>query len=225
MSKFDAKCAYKIIEFCKQKAGKVSVQDLVNLLGSERNARYGLSQIRAAGLTFEPTRVGRKVESYTMLSTDFSTVTDALALAGAKAAKGSPKAKIAKAPAKAKVKDIHAEANELIAKAVKSGRVKPVPAAKVTKEVPAKKLLAEVGIKPAKAKAKVDPARVSDEAKAAIKAKNLETMRAVSAKGKARRVDVKTEEEVLEEFAKLEMLQDDPREYVPAFLLKESYKE
>ena len=223
MSKFDAKCAHKIVEFCKQKSGKVTVAELVAFLGSERNARYGLSQIRAAKLAFEPLREGRKVVSYTMVSTDFSAVTDALALAGTTGSK-TPKAK---APAKAKVKDIHAEANELIAKAVKTGRVKPMPVAKVKSA----KVAAEPSVRAinkahaAKAKPKIDPARVSDEAKALAKAKNLETMKAVSAKTKVRKVEVKSQEEVLEEFAKLEMFQDDPREYVPAFLLKESYKE
>ena len=228
MSKFDAKCAHKIVEFCKQKSGKVTVAELVALLGSERNARYGLSQIRAAKLAFEPLREGRKVVSYTMLSTDFSAVTDALALAGTTGSK-TPKAK---APAKAKVKDIHAEANELIAKAVKSGRVKPVPAAKVKSA----KVAAEPSVRAinkahaAKAKSKIDPARLSDEAKAAVKAKNLETMKKVSASAKKHPVTklamTQTQEEVLEEFARLELAaQDDPREYMPAFLLKESYKE
>jgi hypothetical protein len=232
MSKFDAKCAHKIVEFCKQKSGKVTVAELVALLGSERNARYGLSQIRAAKLAFEPLREGRKVVSYTMVSTDFSTVTDALALAGTTGSK-TPKAKVAKAPkAKATVKDIHAEANALIDKAVKSGRVKPMPAAKVKSA----KVAAETSVRAinkahaAKAKPVIDQTRVSDEAKALAKAKNLETMKKVSASAKKHPVTkqamTQTQEEVLEEFARLELAaQDDPREYMPAFLLKESYKE
>lgn len=196
MLKFNAKCAYKIVEFCKQKSGKVTVAQLVALLGSERNARYGLSQIRAAKLAFEPLRVGRKVDSYTMLSTDFSVVTDALARSGAKASRGTPKAKIAKAP-KAKI--------------AKAPKVKAPVKAKVSKAVP-----------------KVAPTQVSDEAKAAAKAKNLETMMAVTAKDRlvTKRVLTKVQEEVLEEFARMELADKvDPREYMPAFLLKESYKE
>lgn len=227
MSKFDAKCAHKIVEFCKQKSGKVTVAELVALLGSERNARYGLSQIRAAKLAFEPLREGRKVVSYTMVSTDFSTVTNALALAGTTGSK-TPKAKVAKAPkATAPVKSakdatVKRMAKEILAKA------KPVSkSAKVTTEPSVRAINKAFA---AKATPKIDPTRVSDEAKALAKAKNLETMKKVSASTKkhpiTKQAMSQTQEEVLEEFARLELAaQDDPREYMPAFLLKESYKE
>jgi len=214
MSKFDAKCAFKIVEFCKQKSGKVTVAELVAFLGSERNARYGLSQIRAAKLAFEPLRDGRRVVSYTMLSTDFSTVTDALALSGAKAAKGTPKAKVAQAPkVKAPVKAKIAKAKVEVTKGASETSVRAINKAHA-----------------AKAKPVIDQTRVSDEAKALAKAKNLETMKAVSASAKKHPVTkqamTQTQEDVLEEFARLELAaQDDPREYMPAFLLKESYKE
>jgi hypothetical protein len=217
MSKFDAKCAHKIVEFCKQKSGKVTVAELVALLGSERNARYGLSQIRAAKLAFEPLREGRKVVSYTMVSTDFSAVTDALALAGTTGSKTPKAPKAPKAP---------------VAKVVKAPKAKVlVKAAKaVTKGSSETSVRAINKAHAAKAKPVIDPARVSDEAKALAKAKNLETMKKVSASAKKHPVTkqamTQTQEEVLEEFARLELAaQDDPREYMPAFLLKESYKE
>jgi hypothetical protein len=74
----------------------------------------------------------------------------------------------------------------------------------------------------------VDTSRLSDEAKAAVKAKNLETMKVVSAKKHpiTKQAMTKTQEEVLEEFARMELADKiDPREYMPAFLLKESYSE
>jgi len=73
----------------------------------------------------------------------------------------------------------------------------------------------------------VDTSRLSDESKT-IKTKNLETMKAVSAKMHpiTKQAMTKTQEEVLEEFARMELADKiDPREYMPAFLLKESYSE
>jgi len=74
----------------------------------------------------------------------------------------------------------------------------------------------------------VDTSRLSDEAKAAVKAKNLETMKVVSAKKHpiTKQAMTQTQEEVLEEFARMELADKiDRREYMPAFLLKESYSE
>jgi hypothetical protein len=122
---------------------------------------------------------------------------DAVPTATPKAAKGSAKVK---APKVAKAPKAPAP--------VKAPKVKAVKAPKAVKSV--------------------DPSRLSDESKAAVKAKNLETMKAVSAKKHpvTKQVMSKTQEEVLEEFARMELAaQDDPREYMPAFLLKESYKE
>jgi hypothetical protein len=191
--------------------------ELVALLGSERNARYGLSQIRAAKLAFEPLREGRRVVSYTMVSTDFSAVTDALALAGTTGSKTPKAPKAPKAP---------------VAKVVKVPKAKVlVKAAKaVTKGSSETSVRAINKAHAAKAKPVIDQTRVSDEAKALAKAKNLETMKKVSTSAKKHPVTkqamTQTQEEVLEEFARLELAaQDDPREYMPAFLLKESYKE
>jgi hypothetical protein len=218
MSKYvDYKCANKIVEFCKQKSGKVTVAELVAFLGSERNARYGLSQIRGAGLVFEPTREGRKVVSYTMVSTDFSAVTDALALAGTT---GSKTPKAPKTPKAAVAKVVKAPKAKVLVKAAKA----------VTKGASETSVRAINKAHATKAKPVIDQTRVSDEAKALAKAKNLETMKKVSASAKKHPVTkqamTQTQEEVLEEFARLELAaQDDPREYMPAFLLKESYKE
>jgi hypothetical protein len=129
--------------------------------------------------------------------------------------------------------DIHAKSNAIIAKAIKSGAIK-LPKVKVTKAS------SESSVRAINAahKVKVDPARVSDEA---IKAKNLETLKAVSAKTKGRLHPVTkrqlTDEQatVLDEFAalekqaELEEIRAEERESLranaPSFLFKESYSE
>lgn len=111
-------------------------------------------------------------------------------------------------------------------------KVAPAPKAKATKPVKTPKVTA---VK------EVDVSRISDEAKAAIKAKNLETMKSVSAKTKGRRHPVTnrplTDEQanVLDEFAALEKQaeleeiraeeQAALRANAPSFLFKESYSE
>jgi len=105
----------------------------------------------------------------------------------------------------------------------------PVAAPKAAK-VKAPKVVKTQAPKAVKDKAVkvVDTSRLSDEAKAAVKAKNLETMKVVSAKKHpiTKQAMTKTQEEVLEEFARMELADKiDPREYMPAFLLKESYSE
>ena len=198
----------------------------------ERRTRRALFVTRKAGIILEPVRDGGKAVVAYQLQGAIPAVA-----ATAKASKGSAKAKVAKAPklrgstsdedteyfaamadqkAKLEKSDIHAKSNAIIAKAIKSGAIK-LP------------------------KVKVDPARVSDEAKEAIKAKNLETLKAVSAKTKGRLHPVTkrqlTDEQatVLDEFAalekqaELEEIRAEERESLranaPSFLFKESYSE
>lgn len=191
-----------VVNLLKANGNRFTPEQLDAATGSERRSRSALYWARQLGLAIEAVRdSGRAVTAYVLASGDLDAIPSATPKA-AKAAKGS-----------AKAKNIHAEANEIIAKAVKSGRVKPVPVAKV-KSVKAAKV--------------VDQSRLSDESKAAVKAKNLETMKAVSAKKHpvTKQAMTQTQEEVLEEFSRMELAaQADPREYMPAFLLKESYKE
>jgi hypothetical protein len=190
-----------VVNLLKANGNRFTPEQLDAATGSERRSRSALYWARQAGLAVEAVRdSGRAVTAYVLASGDLDSIPSSVPKA-AKAAKGSAKVKV--------VKNIHAEANALIDKAVKAGRVKPVSVAKV---------------KPAKV---VDQSRLSDESKA-IKAKNLETMKAVSAKKHpvTKQAMTKTQEETLEEFSRMELAaQDDPREYMPAFLLKESYKE
>ena len=217
----------------------------------ERRTRRALFVTRKAGIILEPVRDGGK----SVVAYQLQGAIPAVA-ATAKASKGSAKAKVAKAPKlrgstsdedteyfaamayqKAKEKsDIHAKSNAIIDKAIKSGDIK-LPKVKVTKAS------SESSVRAINAahKVKVDPARVSDEAKAAVKAKNLETLKAVSAKTKGRLHPVTkrqlTDEQatVLDEFAalekqaELEEIRAEERESLranaPSFLFKESYSE
>ena len=191
-----------VVNLLKANSNRFTPEQLDAATGSERRSRSSLYWARQMGLAIEAVRDGgRAVTAYVLASGDLDAIPTA-----------TPKAAKVKAPkvVKAKVKDIHAEANDLIAKAVKSGRVKPL-----------------AKVKPVKASMVVDQSRLSDESKA-IKAKNLETMKVVSAKKHpvTKQAMTKTQEEVLEEFARMELADKiDPREYMPAFLLKESYKE
>lgn len=192
----------------------------------ERRTRRALFVTRKAGIILEPVRDGGK----SVVAYQLQGAIPAVA-ATAKASKGSAKAKVAAAP-----KDIHAKSNAIIDKAIKSGAIK-LPKVKVTKAS------SESSVRAINAahKVKVDPARVSDEAKAAVKAKNLETLKAVSAKTKGRLHPVTkrqlTDEQatVLDEFAalekqaELEEIRAEERESLranaPSFLFKESYSE
>lgn len=192
----------------------------------ERRTRRALFVTRKAGIILEPVRDGGK----SVVAYQLQGAIPAIA-ATAKASKGSAKAKVAAAP-----KDIHAKSNAIIDKAIKSGAIK-LPKVKVTKAS------SESSVRAINAahKVKVDPARVSDEAKAAVKAKNLETLKAVSAKTKGRLHPVTkrqlTDEQatVLDEFAalekqaELEEIRAEERESLranaPSFLFKESYSE
>jgi hypothetical protein len=192
----------------------------------ERRTRRALFVTRKAGIILESIRDGGKAVVAYQLQGAIPAVA-----ATAKASKGSAKAKVAALP-----KDIHAKSNAIIAKAIASGDIK-LPKVKVTKAS------SESSVRAINAshKAKVDPARVSDEAKEAIKAKNLETLKAVSAKTKGRLHPVTkrpiTDEQatVLDEFAalekqaELEEIRAEERESLranaPSFLFKESYSE
>ena len=192
----------------------------------ERRTRRALFVTRKAGIILEPVRDGGK----SVVAYQLQGAIPAVA-ATAKASKGSAKAKVAAAP-----RNIHAKSNAIIDKAIKSGAIK-LPKVKVTKASSESSVRA---INSAH-KAKVDPARVSDEAKAAIKAKNLDTLKAVSAKTKGRLHPVTkrpiTDEQatVLDEFAalekqaELEEIRAEERESLranaPSFLFKESYSE
>jgi len=219
----------------------------------ERRTRRALFVTRKAGIILESIRDGGKAVVAYQLQGAIPAVA-----ATAKASKGSAKAKAPKlrgstsdedteyfaAMAYQKAKensDIHAKSNAIIDKAIKSGAIK-LPKVKVTKASSESSVRAINAAHTAKvAKAKVDPARVSDEAKAAIKAKNLDTLKAVSAKTKGRLHPVTkrpiTDEQatVLDEFAalekqaELEEIRAEERESLranaPSFLFKESYSE
>jgi hypothetical protein len=127
------------------------------------------------------------------------------------------------------------------AKASKAPSKAAVAKAKVPKEAPAANVGKAVKQKSGRVKlvvAKpVDLARVSNESKAAIKAKNLETMKSVSAKlhPVTKRPMTKTQEDVLDEFAQMEKQaeleeiraeeQAALRANAPSFLFKETYAE
>ena len=223
----------------------------------ERRTRRALFVTRKAGIILESIRDGGKAVVAYQLQGAIPAVA-----ATAKASKGSAKAKVAAAPKAPKApklrgstsdedteyfaamayqkakenSNIHAKSNAIIDKAIKSGAIK-LPKVKVTKASSESSVRA---INSAH-KAKVDPARVSDEAKAAIKAKNLDTLKAVSAKTKGRLHPVTkrpiTDEQatVLDEFAalekqaELEEIRAEERESLranaPSFLFKESYSE
>jgi hypothetical protein len=195
----------------------------------ERRTRRALFVTRKAGIILEYIRDGGKAVVAYQLQGAIPAVA-----ATAKASKGSAKAKVVAAP-----RNIHAESNAIIDKAIKSGDIK-LPKVKVTKAASEKSVRAINAAHTAKV-TKIDPARVSDEAKAAIKAKNLDTLKAVSAKTKGRLHPVTkrpiTDEQatVLDEFAalekqaELEEIRAEERESLranaPSFLFKESYSE
>lgn len=223
----------------------------------ERRTRRALFVTRKAGIILESIRDGGKAVVAYQLQGAIPAVA-----ATAKASKGSAKAKVAAAPKAPKLRgsssdedteyfaamayqkakensNIHAKSNAIIDKAIKSGDIK-LPKVKVTKAASEKSVRAINAAHTARV-TKIDPARVSDEAKAAIKAKNLDTLKAVSAKTKGRLHPVTkrpiTDEQatVLDEFAalqkqaELEEIRAEERESLranaPSFLFKESYSE
>ena len=225
-----------VIDLLKSNGNRFTPDELEAATGTARRARRALFLARRdLGIKLEAVRdAGRAVTAY-VLSGSLPTATATVAVP--KASKGSAKAKVAK--------DIHAESNAIIDKAIKSGAIK-LPKVKVTKASSESSVRAinaahaAKTVKTPKVKA-VDVSRISEEAKAAIKSKNLDTLKAVSAKGKGRLHPVTkrplTDEQasVLDEFAEMEKQaeleelraeeQAALRANAPSFLFKESYSE
>lgn len=224
-----------VLDLLATNGNRFTPDELVTAAGNERRARSALSHARMSGVTLEAIRdAGRAVTAYVFNGASLP----AIAAATPKASKGSAKAKVAKAP-----KNIHAESNAIINKAIESGAIK-LPKVKVTKassEPSVRAINAAHAAKTVKAPKAVDVSRISDEAKAAIKSKNLDTLKSVSAKGKGRLHPVTkrqlTDEQAtaLDEFAEMEKQaeleelraeeQAALRANAPSFLFKESYSE
>ena len=207
-----------VIDLLKSNGNRFTPDELEAATGTARRARRALFLARRDfGIKLEAVRdAGRAVTAYVFADSVLPTV----AAATPKASKGSAKAKVVAEPKPAKVK---------VTKASSESSVRAINAAHAAKTV-----------KVAKVK-EVDLSRVSDEAKAAIKAKNLETLKAVSAKTKGRlhpvtkrqltdeQADVLDEFAALEKEAELEELRAEEqaalRANAPSFLFKESYSE
>jgi hypothetical protein len=189
-----------VVDLLKANSNRFTPEQLDAATGSERRSRSSLYWARQMGLAIEAVRDGgRAVTAYVLASGDLDAIPTA-----------TPKAAKVKAPK--------------VAKAPKAPKIAKVKSAKVVAE-PSVRAINKAHA--AKASKVVDQSRLSDESKA-IKAKNLETMKVVSAKKHpvTKQAMTKTQEEVLEEFARMELADKiDPREYMPAFLLKESYSE
>jgi ribosomal protein L14E/L6E/L27E len=189
-----------VVNLLKANGNRFTPEQLDAATGSERRSRSSLYWARQMGLAIEAVRDGgRAVTAYVLASGDLDAITTA-----------TPKAANVKAPK--------------VAKAPKAPKIAKVKSAKVVTE-PSVRAINKAHT--AKASKVVDQSRLSDESKA-IKAKNLETMKVVSAKKHpvTKQAMTKTQEEVLEEFARMELADKiDPREYIPAFLLKEAYSE
>jgi ribosomal protein L14E/L6E/L27E len=190
-----------VVNLLKANGNRFTPEQLDAATGSERRSRSSLYWARQMGLAIEAVRDGgRAVTAYVLASGDLDAITTA-----------TPKAANVKAPK--------------VAKAPKAPKIAKVKSAKVVTE-PSVRAINKAHT--AKASKVVDQSRLSDESKAAVKTKNLETMKAVSAKMHpiTKQAMTKTQEEVLEEFARMELADKiDPREYMPAFLLKEAYSE
>ena len=207
-----------VIDLLKSNGNRFTPDELEAATGTARRARRALFLARRdLGIKLEAVRdAGRAVTAYVFNDSVLPT----LAAATPKASKGSAKVKVIAEPKPAKVK---------VTKASSESSVRAINAAHAAKTV-----------KVAKTK-EVDVSRVSDEAKAAIKAKNLETLKAVSAKTKGRlhpvtkrqltdeQADVLDEFAALEKQAELEELRAEEqaalRANAPSFLFKESYSE
>jgi hypothetical protein len=193
-----------VIDLLKSNSNRFTPAQLLTVTGNERRARSALSHARMAGIALEAVRdAGRTVTAYVANGAIPSLPAGVAKASRASSTKSAKTARVAATP-KAKVD--HSASNKLIAKTVKTKRV---------------------------AKAKVVAAPVkSDEEIAAIKAKNLETMREVSQRN-AKLEDRLTPEQraIREEFyaeeeaiARMEE-RADLRNNAPAFLFKESYSE
>jgi hypothetical protein len=193
----------------------------------ERRTRRALFVTRKAGIILESVRDGGKAVVAYQLQGAIPAVA-----AVAKASKGSAKAKVAKAPklrGSSSDEDTEYFAAMAYEKAKLEKSVRAINTAYTAKVAKAPKVKS------------VDVSRISDEAKAVIKAKNLETLKSVSASTKGRLHPVTkrqlTDEQatVLDEFAalekqaELEEIRAEERESLranaPSFLFKESYSE
>ena len=218
-----------VIDLLKSNGNRFTPGELEAATGTARRARRALFLARRDfGIKLEAVRdAGRAVTAYVFADSVLPTV----AAATPKASKGSAKAKVAKAPKTPKLRGSTSDEDTEYFAAMADQK------AKLEKSVRAINAAHTAKV----AKVKVDPARVSDEAKEAIKAKNLETLKAVSAKTKGRLHPVTkrqlTDEQasVLDEFAalekqaELEEIRAEERESLranaPSFLFKESYSE
>jgi hypothetical protein len=208
-----------VIDLLKSNGNRFTPDELEAATGTARRARRALFLARRdLGIKLEAVRdAGRAVTAY-VLSGSLPTATATVAVP--KASKGSAKAKVVAESKPAKVK---------VTKASSEASVRAINAAHVAKTIKTPKVKA------------VDVSRISEEAKAAIKSKNLDTLKAVSAKGKGRLHPVTkrplTDEQasVLDEFAEMEKQaeleelraeeQAALRANAPSFLFKESYSE
>ena len=222
-----------VIDLLKSNGNRFTPAELEVATGTARRARRALFLARRDfGIKLEAVRdAGRAVTAYVFADSVLPTV----AAATPKASKGSAKAKVAKASKTPKLRGSTSDEDTEYFAAMADQK------AKLEKSV--RTINAAYTAKAPKAKAvkEVDVSRFSDEAKAAIKAKNLETLKAVSAKTKGRLHPVTkrqlTDEQasVLDEFAALEKQaeleeiraeeQAALRANAPSFLFKESYSE
>jgi hypothetical protein len=208
-----------VVDLLGSNSNRFTPAQLEQITGSPRRARSALFHARLSGVTLEAIRdAGRTVTAYVFNGASLPAIA-----ATPKASKGSAKAKVAPAP--------KAEP----AKTVKAKAAKIVKAETKVAEFNSRTKANRDGLRKA-----VDVSRISNEAKAAIKAKNLETMKAVSAKTKRLHPVTKrplTDEQatILDEFAALEKQAELEeiraeenaalRANAPAFLFKESYSE
>ena len=194
-----------VLDLLQSNSNRFTTVQLLNAVGNERRARSALFHARLSGMTLEALRDGgRAVIAYI---SNGPVPTLSAPVAKAKTAKASPKkAAAAKTKPAAKAKKVvvdHSASNKRIAKAIKSGDVKI---------------------------AKVISVGKSPEDVDAIKAKNLETMKAVSKREKTMLDKIK--EDTRAEFADMEAQWEaeeadrrDARTAVRENLPKEAYVE
>jgi hypothetical protein len=219
-----------VIDLLKSNGNRFTPDELEAATGTARRARRALFLARRDfGIKLDAIRdAGRAVTAYVFADSVLPTV----AAATPKASKGSAKAKVAKAPKAPKLRGSTSDEDTEYFAAMADQK------AKLEKSVRAINTAYTAKVPKVKS---VDVSRISDEAKAAIKAKNLETLKAVSATTKGRLHPVTkrqlTDEQatVLDEFAALEKQaeleeiraeeQAALRANAPSFLFKESYSE
>ena len=222
-----------VIDLLKSNGNRFTPGELEAATGTARRARRALFLARRDfGIKLEAVRdAGRAVTAYVFADSVLPTV----AAATPKASKGSAKAKVAKAPKTPKLRGSTSDEDTEYFAAMADQK------AKLEKSVRAINTAYTAKVPKVKAVKAVDVSRISEEAKAAIKSKNLDTLKAVSAKGKGRLHPVTkrplTDEQasVLDEFAEMEKQaeleelraeeQAALRANAPSFLFKESYSE